>query len=258
MKRINIELPILMVVGLCGTASCCVGVSANSGGAAAAPAAPVDGTVTAAEVSSVGDDMCPNGVEVAPDGLVDDLEDGNKQLNLDGNRDGYWWTAADEVGSTIQGGDEFAPSPGGPEGSAQAMHVSGSTSPEDSAWGVNVGFNFSSAGLYDASQYVGIRFKARVDPNTTQKVRFKIGDVNTHQDAGVCKDCWNHFGKDMMLKENWQEYTLFFKELEQADGWGDPRPPELSTTQLYSLDFSIDKGQTFSLWVDELELINCK
>lgn len=236
---------------------CNIGVS-QSRIEAAEPAAVVDDSVTAAEVSAVGDKVCPNGVQVAADGLIDNLEDNNTQISTEADRDGYWWTAKDAVGSSLEPSEGFGPQPGGPEGSTMAIHVHGKTSAEEGAWGVNVGYTLSSAGLYDASRYVGVRFKARVEPSSTKKVRFKIGDVNTHKDAGVCKDCWNHFGKDMMLSENWQEYTLFFKELAQLPGWGDPRPPELAVSQLYSMDITIDKGQTYDLWWDELEFIECK
>lgn len=236
---------------------CNIGVS-ESRIKAAEPPPVVDGKVTAAEVSPVGAAVCPNGVQVAADGVIDHLEDGNTQLNTDVDRDGYWWTAADKVGSTLEPSEGFAPVPGGPDGSNLAIHVWGNTSDGDQAWGANVGFNLSSAGLYDASRYVGVRFKARVAHNTTKRVRFKVGDVNTHQDAGVCDDCWNHFGKDMTLSENWTEYTLFWKELAQAPGWGKPRPEALAAAQIYSMDVSIDKGQTFDIWLDEFEFIECK
>jgi hypothetical protein len=105
---------------------------------------------------------------------------------------------------------------------------------------------------------VGVRFKARVEPGSTKRVRFKVGDVNTHQDAAVCDECWNHFGKDLTLAENWMEYTLFFKELTQGAGWGKPRPPAVTAAQIYSMDISIDKGQQYDLWLDEFEFIECK
>jgi hypothetical protein len=236
---------------------CNIGVS-ESRIKSAEPAPVIDGKVTAAAMSPVVKEVCPNGVEVAPDGDIDHLEDGNTQLSTDVDRDGYWWTAHDDVGSTLEPSEGFAPVPGGPDGSNLAIHVRGSTSDGDQAWGANVGFNLSSAGLYDASRYVGVRFKARVEPGSTTRVRFKIGDVNTHQDAGVCVECWNHFGKDLTLSENWTAYTVFFKELQQAAGWGKPRPPSLTASQIYSMDISIDKGQSYDIWLDEFEFVECK
>lgn len=236
---------------------CYIGVS-ESRIRAMQPKPVIDGKVEVLPLPKLASSVCPQGVQVASDGLIDNLEDGNTQIAADSDRDGYWWTGKDKVGSTLEPSQGFAPVPGGPDGSNLAVHVWGVTAGGDQAWGANVGFNFSSAGLYDASRYVGVRFKARVEPGTTKRVRFKIGDVNTHEDAGVCQACWNHFGKDLTLSENWREYTLLFKELTQAPGWGNPRPPAVSTAQVYSLDFSIDKGQTYDLWVDELEFLECK
>jgi hypothetical protein len=235
---------------------CNIGVSASRINAME-PKAEVSGEVEELPLTSVAKSICPKGFQVPQDGIIDNLEDGNTQLQTDSDRDGYWWTAKDPNGSTIEPSQGFAPVAGGPAGSNQAIHVWGATADGDQAWGVNVGFNFSSAGLYDASRYVGLRFVARVEPGTTKKVRFKIGDVNTHQDAGVCEACWNHFGKDLALAENWQRHTVLFKEMAQAPGWGLPRPPALSADKVYSLDFSIDKAQTFDLWVDELEFLEC-
>jgi hypothetical protein len=244
-------IPALALLG------CNIGVSASRI-QAAEPATPVDGSLQEVPLSAVGGEVCPNGVQVAADGLIDDLEDGNTQVDMGADRDGYWWTTKDPVGSTLEPSEGFAPVAGGPEGSNQAIHVRGTTATGDQAWGAGVGFNLSSAGLYDASRYVGVRFKIRVEPNTTKRVRFKIGDVNTHEDAGVCDSCWNHFGKDLTLTEHWQQYTLFFKELTQAPGWGKPRPPVVTAAQLYSMDISIDKGQTFDIWLDEFQFVECK
>ena len=38
----------------------------------------------------------------AADGLVDDLEDGNNRVAQLAGRGGYWWSAKDDKGSTIE------------------------------------------------------------------------------------------------------------------------------------------------------------
>jgi len=204
---------------------------------------------------------CRAGTRPAADGLVDDFEDGNNQLTVSAGRDGYWWSAHDPVGSTLAP-DPFAPSDGGADGSAMALHVSGKTAsgnPTD-AWGAEFGVNFVNAKgtLYDASKYVGISFKARVDEKSTRQVRFKIGDVNTHPDAAMCKTCWNHFGKDMTFSPKWKEYVVMFSEAKQEEGWGDPRPPSITPAKLYSLDWTIKGGQSFDLWIDDVTFLDCK
>ena len=68
------------------------------------------------------------------------------------------------------------------------------------------------------------RSRPRWRPESTRKARFKIADINTHKDAGICKACWNHFGKDLTLTTEWKEYRVTFSGAEQEPGWGDPRP----------------------------------
>lgn len=191
-----------------------------------------------------------------PDGLVEDFEDGNSQAVVLDGRDGYWWTHHDPNGSTIQP-EKFAPEDGGANGQGKALHVHGSTASADGAYGSSVGLNFSNSGLYDGSKYAGISFKAKVGPNSTKKVRFKIGDVNTHGQLGTCKNCWNHFGKDLELSTDWKEYRIMFADATQVPGWGDPRPKNVSPDKLASIDFSIDKGANFDLWVDDVQLLTC-
>jgi hypothetical protein len=221
------------------------------------PCPPCPGDAPAAATTGATAKACPGGVRIAADGLIDDLEDGNTQLSKLDNRDGYWWRAHDEKGSVIMP-DEVTPVEAGPGGTGMAMYFHGHTVSTEGAWGVNFGANLSTAGTYDGSKYVGITFKAKVGSGSTKKVRFKVGDVNTHKDAGVCKECWNHFGKDMTFTTEWQPYQVLFTELRQADGWGDPRPPSITVDKLYSIDWSIEGGANFEIWVDDVNFLECQ
>jgi hypothetical protein len=230
------------------------------GAAVTGAAAPAPGAENASATASAGAPIktCSGAAKVAADGLIDDFEDNNNQVAKAGGRDGYWWAAKDPNGSTIEP-QKLAPVDGGAGGSAKALHVTGNTVSTDGAWGVNVGTNFMSAKVpYDGARYAGISFKAKVGPNSTKTVRFKVGDVNTHQDAGICKSCWNHFGKDITLTNEWQEYTVLFSELKQADGWGDPRPPALSPDKLWAFDFTVGPGANFDLWIDDVHFVDCQ
>jgi hypothetical protein len=217
---------------------------------------------TAAAAKSEAPHVCRAGTKIAEDGVIDDFEDGNTQASLNAGRDGYWWPKKDAVGSTIEP-EPFAPSEGGADGSEMSMHASGKTAVGDAtnAWGAGFGVNFLSQKgvLYDASKYVGITFKARVDEKSTRKVRFKIGDANTHMDAGICKTCWNHFGKDLTLTTKWKEYTITFAEAQQEEGWGDPRPSSLTPSKLVAIDWSIGGGGiAYDIWIDDVAFIECK
>jgi hypothetical protein len=204
---------------------------------------------------------CRLGMRPADDGLIDDFEDENTQINVIAGRDGYWWTKHDDKGSTI-GPDPFIPSEGGADGSGLALRGTGKTAigaPQE-AWGAGFGLNLLSRqdGVYDASKFVGVSFKAKVGQGSTRQTRFAIGDVNTHPNAGVCKVCWNHFSKDLVVTNQWREFLVLFSELQPQAGWGDPRPTALTPSKLVSMDWSISGGQVYDLWVDDIQFLVCK
>ncbi len=194
----------------------------------------------------------------ADDGALDDLEDGNQQLSVTSGRDGYWWSAKDPKGSTL----EMQVTEPGAGGSEMAMHMSGKTvpgKPEDEAWGVRLGINLVNQGLfYDASKYAGVAFKAKVGPYSTRAVRLQIADVNTHKDAGLCTACWNHFGKNLMLTPEWKEYRVTFSSIEQEPDWGSPRPPAVTPSKLIALNWGIGPGNSYDLWIDDVTFLECE
>lgn len=199
---------------------------------------------------------CATGVAPAKDGLIDDFEDGNTKLAEAAGRNGYWFKSADPDGSEFKP-DELAIVDGGPDHPGKVLHVSGTTSSAPKAWGVLVGANFGGDKVYDASKYVGISFKAKVGDGGTPSVRFKIGDINTHPDMGVCTACWNHFGKDMSFTTEWKEYKVLFNQARQEPYWGAPRPDSITPNALYSFDFTVKPSQKFDLWVDDIQFIVC-
>lgn len=231
------------VLSLVAAVSGCIGVPAKK---------------TTAEGNPAPARYCATGTTTTKDGLIDDFEDGNTRVAQVAGRGGYWYKSADSMGSKI-GPDDFKPVKGGPDGSL-AIHAVGETvtgNPQD-AWGAQFGANFSGEGVYDASKYVGVRFKARIGEGSTQNFRFRISDINTHGDLGVCKTCWNHFGRDINLSTEWQEYEVMFGSLQQAPYWGDPRPSSVTVSKIYGFDFQIAPGQKFDIWVDDIEFIACK
>jgi hypothetical protein len=242
MSRLLSCFLVLVVMG----ASACIGVSQKRSAGTAQGAAPAL--------------TCRIGTRPAVDGLIDDFEDENGQLSQIGGRDGYWWTKHDDKGSTV-GPDPFIPSEGGADGSGLALRATGKTAiggPE--TWGACFGVDMITRkkAVYDASRYVGISFKAKVGEGSTRQIRVSIGDANTHPDIGICKVCWNHFGKDLTVTSQWKEYTVLFSELQQQAGWGDPRPAALTPSKLVAIDWAIAGGQTFDLWIDDIQFLDCK
>ena len=67
----------LVIASASGTA--CIGVSQKRNAGAG---------VVGGDVADL--NVCRAGIRVADDGAIDDFEDGNNQINLEGGRDGYW------------------------------------------------------------------------------------------------------------------------------------------------------------------------
>jgi hypothetical protein len=223
-----------------------------------AAAAPVAAATPAAPVAVVGPPLvaCPHGMTPAPDGLFDDFEDGTNQVALVGGRNGYWWVAKADHASIEIPGPEFRVVDGGPKGSKKAAHFAGTTDAQDQ-WGAGLGGNFLGGGFYDASKYAGVSFK--IKGLAKHFLRFKVHDVNTHPDGSVCnKECWNAFGKTIELKDDWQDVELAFGDLRQLEGWGSPRPPSLNTTKVKHMEWSVDQGEKFDFWLDDIKLLACK
>jgi endoglucanase len=201
---------------------------------------------------------CARGTQIAADGLIDDMEDGDNKIDATAGRGGYWWKSADSMGSEI-GPADFVPELS-PDTGNMAFHAFGNTVEVggDDNWGVQFGADFSQTPGYDASKYVGIRFRAKAGPGSASTIRFKVADVNTHPKMGKCTSCWNHFGRDINLSEEWREYEFMFAALEQAPHWGDPRPPSVTPAKLYGFDFQVSPGKKFDVWIDDLAFIECK
>jgi Carbohydrate binding domain (family 11) len=228
-------------------------------GAAAASQGCIDETKTAtcpAPPGTRAPRSCAAGTRVPDDGAIDDFEDGDNQLAKVADRGGYWFTSHDPNGSTIEP-SPFKMSEGGFGNSQRALHVSGQTASSDGAWGSLWGAQFVGQGVYDGSKYDGISFRAKLGPNGTPKVRFKVADINTHPDGGVCKSCWNHFGKNLQLTQDWQEYKVSFAEMTQEPGWGD-RYAMITPSKLIAINWSVDPGRTFDVWIDDVQFYECQ
>jgi hypothetical protein len=233
----------------------CIGVSQSAQGESAA-AEPASNVAVVAPAGSKLRSCVPAKAKPADDGLVDDFEDGDTKGMAIAMRGGDWWKSADKLGSFFKP-DELVMAEPGASNSEKALHATGQTAGAEGAYGVNFGVTFSSSGAYDASPYDGVSFWAKKDKGATGKVRFKVGDINTHQDGGICKTCWNHFGKDITLNDEWTEYKILFAELKQAPGWGEQKP-SIVVDKVWNLDWSIDKGQSFGIWIDDVQFIVCE
>ncbi len=232
--------------------------------AAAAPPAPNPGAGNSGVAqagpppgpATVPDKECP-----ATDYMIDDAEDDNNQTKHEGGRNGYWYTYADKAGTTISppAHTKFLMSPGGAKDSKYAARMMGKVSANGDPLFGGMGFSFTDPkGPYDASKYTGISFWAKVGPGSTKTVRLKVPDVNTDPDGKVCKECFNDFGADLTLTEQWKKYTFSFASLKQMKDWGDPTPASINKSKLYGMQWQVnDSGAAYDIWIDDVQFTGC-
>jgi endoglucanase len=205
--------------------------------------------------SSSGADLgpCPQSA------TIEDAEDDNNQVIVQDGRSGYVYTFVDKAGSTISpNGGAFAMTAGGANGSKYAMRINGKIGSAETVYG-GLGINFvDPKAQYDASKFGGVSFYAKVGPGSTSKVRLKIPDVATDPDGKVCTACFNDFGYDFTLTQDWQKYTVAFADAKQLSGWGSPQPSSIDKSKLYGLQFQVnDPGQSYDLYVDDVKFVGC-
>jgi endoglucanase len=204
-----------------------------------------------------------NAKSCGPDGIIDDGEDGNNQVSDAGGRGGYWYTFMDKAGSSVapkieaQGG-KFTMAQGGANRSQFAANMKGKVATGDIVY-AGMGFNFlDPKSGYDASKFEGISFWAKTGPGSTGKVRLKVPDNNTDPDGKVCSACFNDFGKDLSLTEEWTKYTFSFADMRQLSGWGAPHPPHINPQKLYGVQWQVNQpGAAFDIFIDDVEFF-CK
>ncbi len=122
-----------------------------------------------------------------------------------------------------------------------------------------MGLNFvDPPGPYDASKYQGITFWAKKAPGGAEKVRLKVPDANTVPEGKVCTECYNDFGMDITLTDEWTQYTIPFRAMKQEKYWGAPHPDGITAGTLFGIQFQFkEPGATFDFWLDELEFTGC-
>jgi endoglucanase len=232
-----------LLLALAGVAPGCV-APPSAGAGAGSPSAPT------------------NAKSCGPEGVVDDGEDGNNQVSDNGGRGGYWYTFLDKVGSSIEPkpeaqGGKFAMTKGGHQ-SQSATNAKGKVGTGEIVY-AGVGFNFlDPKSPYDASKYEGVSFWAKRGPGSTGKVRLKVPDDKTDPDGKVCSACFNDFGKDLSLTEEWTKFTIPWAEMRQLSGWGAPHPPRINEKKIFGMQWQINQpGAAFDIWIDDVEFF-CK
>jgi endoglucanase len=201
---------------------------------------------------------CPKNV-----GVISDGENNSNQINDVEGRGGYWYTFVDDAGSSVvpeagKNGGTFSMTAGGAKGTKYGAHITGNIAGGGTLF-AGVGLNFvDPKGQYDASKYQGISFWAKKGPGSATKVKLKVPDAATDPDGKICKECFNDFGMDLTLNDEWTQYTIPFTSMKQDKTWGSPHPDGIDKSKLYGIQFQFNEPNTsFDFWVDEIEFTGC-
>jgi len=220
-----------------------------------APAAAGGGAAPPPGPATVSDKDCP------ADYSIDDAEDGNNQVTKQKGRNGYWYTFLDKAGSTITPPiqTKFLMSPGGANGSTNAARMMGKMATTGDPLFAGMGFSLTDPKApYDASAYTGVSFYAKVAKGATKSVRLKVPDLNTDPAGKVCTECFNDFGADLTLTEQWQKYAISFASMKQMEGWGSPHPASIDKSKIYGLQWQVTQpGAAYDVWIDGVQFTGC-
>lgn len=191
--------------------------------------------------------------------LIDDFEDKDSKNVAADMRGGYWYTYADKQSTVAPVAGEFAPAEGGAGDSKFSGRMTGTVSADEQYPFVGLGTSFTDPKQpYDASSCTGVSFKGKKTGATNSKVRVKVGDWQTSPEGGLCKQCFNDFGGDVLFTEEWVEHTLVFANMKQEPYWGEPKMA-IDPTALYQIQWQVnEKGQPFDIQVDDVKFVGCK
>jgi internalin A len=190
--------------------------------------------------------------------LIDDMEDGSGRVCAGAGRVGVWYAFNDGLGTqwpapTTPGLPiETSPIPGGRGDSHRAMHTYGQ---KMSSWGGGIGvdlaFDGTTYGLYDARAYDGITFWARSEPQLSEiHVRISTASSALTGYDGTCTSypiCPTPAESVVMPTSEWRQYWVPFSQLHV----GYPLP--LEADKVINVQFLVrDGGNPFDFWIDDL------
>jgi len=194
---------------------------------------------------------------------IDDMEDGDGEVCESDGRHGYWYTVGDGTSTDLTAGStsDFKPAliPGGRAGSRYASRLTGSGFTD---FGAILGFSFKQEGLgtavYDAATTGGITFWMK--SNAPVSVNFLIPETVLPANGGLCDEsaddpnCNSHFAfKITAPSSDWVKYDVPYGALTQQFGG----TATWNTQRLLGVQFLIDPGQAFDVWIDDVAFYHC-
>jgi hypothetical protein len=179
------------------------------------------------------------------------------------NRDGYWFVDHAAGGTLTPPKGMFATEAGGPSGSMNAVHVSGTVV----GYGGSFGLKFTSGTIpcaYDVSAFTGVTFWAKSNGGpvtlslnlTSTTPADQGGDGSCSGTAAM--QCYDDYTKDITASvgTDWKQVTVNFNatDLRQA-GWGAKVPLDLKKAFGLQLKFAPptpDAGLNVDFWLDNI------
>lgn len=163
-------------------------------------------------------------VDIAPENLIDDLEDGDAVIYELGGRIGLWYAYDDGTGGTSNPAamTDFHSTAGGPNDSMYSAILVGNGFTD---WGAGMGFDINNSGglvkhTFDASAFTGIAFQAR--GSGTVKFKVQTEAIVPVAEGGTCDAgtaCNDAYFTSVQLTSSWQQHVIPFAMLDQGH-WG--------------------------------------
>ena len=242
---------------------------AGSGGSGTAGSGGAAGTCDATKMCCpTSKCACPYPAGNGIAGAISDFEDGKtkfKPTNVD-TASGYWDFSRDSsAGTTMPASNAtLLPVDGGANGTAKALHVTGSNL---TGWGGALAAILSNGCPFDASKYGGFSFYAKGTSSTSDgnnKLLVLVGNPEYIPKTlgGFCDDnaldarCFARHRVLIELKSEWKQFIIPWDDLKAAT-FGSPLP--FGPNRVRDIIFSAngpskptDPAASFDFWIDQL------
>jgi hypothetical protein len=213
--------------------------------------------------------LCSEGAQYE---LIDDMEDPYSAILAVAGRGGNWFAFNDDSDGAKQ-----TPRPNinypmerldvPRDGSLQSVRTHGFGFRE---WGAGIGFEINSTKPYDASAYAGVAFWGRRGPTSDPTIRADVTDHFTAPAGGECdqfaacnrsgncdpslKVCYDTFGVDIELTEDWVFYEYLWSDMFQL-GWSGNPQESITQDEIYGMRFQTETGAEFDVWIDDIAFV---
>jgi hypothetical protein len=185
--------------------------------------------------------------------MIDDLEDNDGSILMQGGRNGAWYTFHDATAGGTQTpamGDPFLPGDCG-HASVKCAHTSGSGFKD---YGAGFGFDLNNdgttKGVYSVATFTGIAFWAK---GTPFRLNVLTSATVPTAEGGTCATtkCSDNFGTTIAATADYQQFVVPFSSLKQ-EGWGDPTTWD--ATKVLAVQFKLGPNVTFDVSIDDVGL----